>query len=153
MAPKEHEIDKVDKEKIELVEMAIVDKAYLVKKVGGGTHDDFVEINCRGQTLEQIAEEVPSDVYAVITFRRIIGKAVIEGKAINISSLEFGFSRRIYIDGQIMSFNEAKKMPNSDNLVLYMRENDGLRKVIKTRTGSFEEYMEGDRNISLRKKE
>jgi len=78
---------------------------------------------------------------------------VIEGKAINISSLEFDFSRRIYIDGQIMGFNEAQKMPNSDNLVLYIGENDGLRKVIKTRIGSFEEYREGDRNISLRKKE
>ncbi len=152
MTPKEQEINKVDKN-IEHVEITIVDGAYLVKKIDGGPHDDFVEINRRGQTLEQIAEEVPSDVYAVITFRRIIGNAVIEGKAINISSLEFDFSRRIYIDGQIMGFNEAQKMPNSDNLVLYIGENDGLRKVIKTRIGSFEEYREGDRNISLRKKE
>lgn len=152
MAPKEQKIDKIDK-KIQHVEMAVDDMAYLVRKICADTHDDFVEINCRGQTLEQIAEEVPSDVYAVITFRRIIGKAVIEGRAIDISSLNFGFSHRTYIDGQIMSINEAKKMPNSDKLISYMDKDDDLIRVIRTRTGSFEPYMQGDRNISLPKKE
>lgn len=150
MTQKEQKIDKVDKEKIELVEMAIVDKAQLIMQ--RASFGDFVEIERRGQTIEQIAKEAQSDVYAVITYRRIMGKAVIEGKAIDISSNNFDFSPTTYIDGQIMSINEVKKiMPNSDILVSNM-EDAGLRRVIKTRTGSVIQYMEGDRNISLRKK-
>ncbi len=100
-----------------------------------------------GRTIEQIAQEAPRGVFALKTYKQAEGSLDIGGRSIPMSSKPFDESGLAYIDGQVYTLEEVKKLPDAGNVAGNM-ESNGWQKVVRARTGNWQPFLEGDSMVS-----
>lgn len=121
------------------IKMLFPTKIFLEEKSAGPVG------NC---TLEEIAAWVDEEAIGFYTQKRAFAKVIVAGEIVNLTSDFFGHSGRYWIDGKIFSIAEVKaQFPENLRLIENMTKH-GLEQVVKTRAGTFQEFVKEDSVVS-----